>query len=85
MFFKRHRGTDSLSPALGARAVAPSNSTEITTTRSLYVGTGGNVAVTMVDGDQVTFSNVPSGTMLPIQVIQVRATGTTAADILAMY
>jgi len=44
----------------------------------LYVGGTGNVSVITIGGDQLTFNGVPAGTTLPIQVRQLRATGTTA-------
>lgn len=50
----------------------------------LYVGGAGNVAVTTASGDILTFSNVPAGTTLPIQVIKV-ASATTATLINALW
>jgi hypothetical protein len=49
------------------------------------VGNGGDIAVTMRGGDEVTFANVADGVILPIRVLRVKATGTTATDILAIY
>lgn len=72
--------------AHGAADVTLSDTAEIPMTRALYVGTGGSIKVTMVDGQAVTFTNVPSGSILPIQVIKVWSTGTTSASaILALY
>ena len=51
----------------------------------LYVGTGGNLKVTTAAGDDVTFVNVQGGAFLPIQVVRVWATGTTASNILALW
>jgi hypothetical protein len=51
----------------------------------LYIGTGGNITVTMVGGQVVTFVNVVDGTFMPIQVRKVWATNTDAQDILALY
>ena len=51
----------------------------------LYVGTGGDLVVTTVSGDKATFVNIQGGTFLPIQVVRVWATGTTAADIIALW
>lgn len=53
--------------------------------RALYVGAGGDVTVQMVEGMQVTFSAVPGGTLLPIRVRRVLATGTTAAGVVALW
>lgn len=52
---------------------------------NLYVGGAGNVSVVTIGGDIVTFFAVPVGTVLPIQVIRLRATGTTATNVLALW
>jgi hypothetical protein len=54
-------------------------------TRGLYVGGTGNVKVDMVSGGTVTFTAVPAGVLLPIQVERVYANGTTATSIIALY
>jgi hypothetical protein len=51
----------------------------------LYVGGTGNVSVITIGGDQITFNGVPAGTTLPIQVLKLRATGTTATLINALW
>jgi hypothetical protein len=52
---------------------------------TLYVGGAGDVTVTTADGDSVTFTAVPAGTFLPIQVTQVSATTVGAGLIIALY
>lgn len=82
----------SIAAAHSAVVVTPSDVTLIPPTRALYVGSGGNLTVLMANanadtgGDiaSVTFSNVVAG-ILPIQVIKVLATGTTASSVLALY
>jgi hypothetical protein len=60
-------------------------------TRGLYVGVAGDVTVKMASEDvetgtdTVTFTGVLAGSILPIRVAQVRATGTTASEIVALY
>lgn len=58
-------------------------------TRALYVGVGGNIAVTMVgynnSNTALTFVGVQAGTVLPIRVQQVKRTGTTANSIIGMF
>ncbi|MGN6277217.1 MAG: spike base protein, RCAP_Rcc01079 family [Sphingomonas sp.] len=74
-------------PARRAAAVTPSDNEAIAETpKALYVGTGGAIVMQGVDGggDQ-TWSGVPSGAVLPFRARYIRATGTTAADILALY
>jgi hypothetical protein len=53
----------------------------------LYVGGAGNVKVTTIGQDVVTFTAVPVGTVLPVQVIKVHASGsgTTATLINALW
>lgn len=70
-------------PSKYAVAVTPSDSTNLTPTRGLYIGTSGNLSVTM-NGQIVAFANVPVG-ILPIEVTRVRSTGTTAGSIVALW
>lgn len=79
-----HRKADNTVAAHGAVAVTPTDLFIIPVTRSLYVGTGGNIAVRMADGQTITFQNVPAG-IFPIQVDIVSSTGTTASNIIALY
>ena len=51
----------------------------------LYVGGTGNVSVVTIGGDIVTFAGVPAGTTLPIQVLKLRATNTSATLINALW
>lgn len=51
----------------------------------LYVGGAGNISVITIGGDQITFNSVPAGTVLPIQVRQVRSTSTTATLLNALW
>ena len=82
-FASQSPGLDS--PASRGVAVTPSDSTTLTTSRALYVGGAGDVAALTVGGDSVTFVAVPAGTVLPIRVTKVLATGTTATSILALW
>lgn len=70
--------------AHGAVAITASDATIIPVTRALYVGTTGNIAVRMADGQEVTFKTVPVG-VFPIQVDMVKSTATTAAEMFALY
>lgn len=51
----------------------------------LYVGTKGNLEVLTVGGDKVTFTNIQDGSFLPVQVVRVYDTGTTASNIIALW
>ena len=52
--------------------------------RALYVGTTGDVKVTTVSGNAVTFVGVPAGYLLPVSVRRVWSTGTTASDFVGL-
>lgn len=73
--------------AQNAAAIVKSDSTVFSPpTIGVWVGTTGDVAVRMYGSQtNVTFKNVPSGTMLPIQVDQVLSTGTGALDIVRLW
>lgn len=51
----------------------------------LYVGTGGILRVLTAGGDDVTFQGVPNGTFIPVQVVRVFDTTTTALNIVALW
>lgn len=51
----------------------------------LYVGGAGNLSVVTLGGDEVIFNGVPAGTTLPIQVTKLKATGTTATNVIALW
>jgi len=73
-------------PAQDAAAVVPSDSTPLSgQVSAFFVGTGGSVVVVTAAGSTVTFANVPSGTTVPLAISQVKATGTTATGIVALY
>ncbi len=71
-------------PAHAAVAITKSDSTVLTVTRSLYVGTTGDVAVVM-QGATVLFPSVPAGAILPICVTKVLSANTTASGFVGLY
>jgi hypothetical protein len=70
-----------LAPATDLTPVTPNDSTTLTGVRSLYVGTGGDLVVT-INGHDRTLENVPDGFILSAQVTKVKA-ATTASGIIA--
>ena len=80
-----YRGADATVPGYRGAAVTPSDTIPLECTRALYVGGTGTLKITFADGGAVTFTNVASGTLLPIQAVLVWDTGTTASDIVAIY
>lgn len=79
-----YRNANATVSAHGAVAVTPSDSTELPVTRALFVGTAGDVAVVMADGQTATFVNIANATVLPVQVQKVLV-ATSASNILALY
>lgn len=79
---------DLSSPAWTAASVTPNDSADLArvATRGLYIGGDGDITVTMSgDSANVTFSGLAVGTILPVRVDRVLATGTTATNIVALY
>lgn len=74
-----------VTPALRTLAITPHDTNELAyTTRRIYVGTGGDVVTVDSEGNTVTHKNVPSGCYLGDAFYkQVKAAGTTAADLIA--
>ena len=52
---------------------------------NLYIGGAGNVKVTTIGGDIVTFTAPTLGQVLPVQVIKLHSTGTSATLINALW
>jgi hypothetical protein len=51
-------------------------------TKAIYVGTGGHIVLRAVrSATDVIYRNVPAGSYLTIRATHVRATGTTAGDL----
>jgi len=73
-------------PADRAIAVVPSDATDLTGVRGLYIGVEGDVAVRFVNAPTttVTFTNVPAGAILPVRVTRVMA-ASTAEGIVGFY
>ena len=71
--------------AVGAAAITPSDADDLPyTCRSLYVGGAGDVRVRMINGELVTFAGVAASSLLPVAVVRVYATGTTATNIVGL-
>lgn len=73
-------------PARTAFVVTPHDADALAVLpRALYVGTGGTLVLRAADstGD-VTLKNVASGQIIDLRALYVRATGTTAADLVGL-
>lgn len=71
--------------AVDGFAITPDNAEELDeVTRAIFVGTGGDIAIVLKSGVDLLFKNVGSGTMLPVRARLVKATGTSAGDMLGL-
>jgi len=80
------KNVKSIDPARFALAVTPDDNNLLEyTSRSLYIGNEGDIEVMMSGmNNTIIFKNVPVG-ILPIQVNQVMASGTTASNIISLW
>lgn len=78
-------GTSS-GPSSWAESVTPSDTVDVqSVSRAVYVGGGGDLRVVMYpSANQITFTQVPSGTVLPIRISRVMATGTSATNVVSL-
>jgi hypothetical protein len=52
--------------------------------KGIFVGTGGDVTLRGIDGEEdVTYRNLPDASFIAVRASHVRATGTTATDLIA--
>jgi hypothetical protein len=73
-------------PARDGAAVTPSDSSDLSVVpRAIYVGVAGSIAAIMAGGQSVTLQNVAAGSLLPIRVARISATGTTASGLVALW
>lgn len=77
-------------PAFDAFALTPSDTNNFVaqslppTMRALYVGVTGDLTVVTFGGNTITFKAVPVGMLIPLVVTQIKATNTTATNIIGL-
>lgn len=73
--------------ARNGAVVTPNDSTDLAqVTRAVYVGTGGDLEVTMAGtGTAIVIPDVPAGAFLPICVARILSSNTTATGIVAFW
>jgi len=69
----------------GATTFTSSDTVYLATPSVIYVGGAGSVKVTTAQGDDTLFVGLQAGQVIPVQVIRVWATGTTATNLLRVY
>lgn len=74
-------------PAEGAFAINISDSNNLSIiTRAIYIGGAGQMKVDMYNaGTAILFSGLVAGMLLPIRVVKVYSTETTATQIIGLY
>ena len=75
-----------VSPSSNCYAITPSDTAALPlVTKGIYVGTGGDIVLRSYRGEaDVIFKNVPSGGIIDVRASQIKATGTTAQDLVGM-
>ena len=78
--------TSLTAPARDAIVVVPNDTTDLAILpRAFFIGQTGDVSARLAGGQTVVFRNVQAGSLLPVRAARVNATGTTAADIVALW
>jgi len=71
---------------IGAVEITPDDDVDLEkATRGIYVGVAGNLKVTLLNGDTVTYVNLAAGVTHAKQIVRVWDTGTTATNIIGEY
>lgn len=75
-----------VAPAADCFPISPNDNNDLPkATKALFVGTGGDIVLRSVSGSaDVTFRNLPDGSILDVRVRAVRATGTSAANLVGL-
>lgn len=70
-------------PSRAPFAILPSDTQPLSSVpKGIYVGRGGDLVIRGVDADaDVTYRNLPDASYVAVRASHVRATGTTAADL----
>lgn len=79
------RNDSATAPARNPYALLPHDTNELTVIpKGIYVGTGGDITLRGVDATaDVTYRNLPDASYIAVRAAYVRATGTTAANLIA--
>jgi hypothetical protein len=83
--YRKHGRSLTAPPEEGA-AIVPDDAAELGhATRALWVGGGGDLRVRLLGGAVVTLAAVPGGTLLPLRLRQVFATGSSATALVGLW
>lgn len=75
-----------VAPASDCFPISPNDNDDLPkATKALFIGTGGDVVLRPVSGNaDVTFRNLPDGSILDVRVRAVRANGTSASNLVGL-
>ena len=68
-----------------AAAVTTSDTNNLREPSVLFTGSGGTIRVLTAQGSDVTFQSVQPGAILPVQVLRVFASTTTATNMVRIF
>lgn len=73
-------------PAQRGFAVTPNDAADLAAeTRGLWVGGSGDLVLVLASGDEVTLAGAVGGSVLPLRIRRIKATGTTATQLVGLY
>ena len=74
------------SPYRHAAAVTPSDTVDLAdVSRGLYVGVTGDINLITANGETVLFKGATAGSILRVQAGRIKATSTTATNLVALW
>lgn len=83
--FRRH-SRSLTAPPENAATIQPSDAALLSrVTRAVFVGGAGALRVEMMGGEDIVFAGLGAGTLLPVRIQKVFATGTTATSLVALW
>ncbi|QDZ10718.1 spike base protein, RCAP_Rcc01079 family [Devosia ginsengisoli] len=66
-------------------AIVPDDGADLAEiTRALYVGVGGSLSIVLQSGAELTLQGVAAGTVLPLRVRRLKASGTSASAVVGL-
>lgn len=68
-----------------AATVTPSDTVNFPESSVVFSGSGGTIRVLTAQGTDITFTNVPAGSVLPVQVLRVFSSTTNATNIRRIF
>ena len=69
----------------GGKAITPNDADTFAQPVSVYVGGAGTITVTPANLQADVILTMPAGSVVPFRVVAVKATGTTATLLVAVY